>query len=115
MILHTGRLTAGINIQPTNHPFRKEHDLNLNQTSMIMFIMFHVNLLGCRGKLFLLLEKQVQGGWVPVMDGCQAEHRSDHLSVQLHKVPEEVGDDGVVVSFLVEEILLLLAWDRTGS
>ena len=28
---------------PTNHPFRKEHDLN--QTSMIMF---HVNLQGCK-------------------------------------------------------------------
>ena len=28
---------------PTNHPFRKENDLN--QTSMLMF---HVNLQGCR-------------------------------------------------------------------
>ena len=31
-----------INMEPTNHPFRKENDLN--QTSMIMF---HVNLQGC--------------------------------------------------------------------
>ena len=31
-----------INIKPTNHPFRKENDLN--QTSMIMF---HINLQGC--------------------------------------------------------------------
>lgn len=38
------------------------------------------------------------GGWTVM--GLQAEHRSDHLSVQLHKVPvAEVGDDGVVVSF----------------
>ena len=29
-------------MEPTNHPFRKENDLN--QTSMIMF---HVNLQGC--------------------------------------------------------------------
>ena len=32
-----------INMEPTNHPNRKEHDLN--QTSMIMF---HVNLQGSR-------------------------------------------------------------------
>ena len=38
--LHPGRLTAG---SPTNHPFRKENDLN--QTSMIMF---HANLQGCK-------------------------------------------------------------------
>ena len=31
-----------INMEPTNHPFRKENDLN--QTFMIMF---HVNLRGC--------------------------------------------------------------------
>ena len=34
-----------INMEPKNHPFRKENDLN--QTSMIMF---HVNLQGCKAK-----------------------------------------------------------------
>ena len=53
---------------------------------MIMLIMFHVNLLGCRGKLFFIKRNRSRKmgpghGWV------QAEHRSDHLSVQLHKVP----------------------------
>ena len=38
-VLLTGKLWKG---SPTNHPFRKENDLN--QTSMLMFHMFHVNL-----------------------------------------------------------------------
>ena len=32
-----------INMEPTNHPFGKEYDVN--QTSMVMF---HVNLQGCK-------------------------------------------------------------------
>ncbi len=49
-----------MNMEPTNHPFRKENDLN--HTSMIMF---HVNLQGCLvWSCFTIFSQRMQGSWI---------------------------------------------------
>ena len=51
-----------INMEPPNHPFRKENDLN--QTSMIMAYGTHVNLQGCTERKEFEIFESRKTSWV---------------------------------------------------